>query len=127
MVFCCRGCGQEFLSEAKRDDHVSSCQPCKDYKAVEAKWGRGEKLTRKEMQAFTGVSPSSQRRYEKIGLEEGYLIKDESGGVYLNPETVKMGPRIRWHRRKHRRQFDALKVEPTRGAGNPSALTHKLV
>ncbi len=100
MVFYCRGCSQEFLSEAKRDDHVSSCQPRKDLRAVEAKRRRGEQLTRKEMQTFTGLSPSTQRRYEKSLLKEGTLIKDESGGIYLNPEKMKIGPRIRLHRRK---------------------------
>ncbi len=95
MGFYCPGCGQEFLSEAKRDDHVSSCQPYKDYQAVEAKWQRGEELTRKEMQALTGVSPRTQRRYEELGLKEGSLIKDKSGRIYLNPEKMKIGPRIR--------------------------------
>ncbi len=104
MGFLCPGCGQEFPSEAKRNGHASSCQPYKDYEALEARCQRGEQLTRKELQVLTGVSPSTQRRYdkryEKLGVKEFFIIKkDESGGLYLNPEKMKIGPRVRLHRR----------------------------
>ena len=97
MIFRCLGCGKKFPSEAKRDDHVSSCQPYKEARSQPV-----EQLTRKEIQARTGVSPSAQRRYENFGLKAGYLIKDENGTIYRNPEIYEIGPLIRLHRKKGR-------------------------
>lgn len=43
-------------------------------------------LNRREKYMLSGVSPSTQRRYEKEGLEEGILIKDSQGKLHLNHE-----------------------------------------
>jgi len=43
-------------------------------------------LTRKEKYMLTGVSPSTQRRFEKYGLEKGILEKGPQGNIRLNNE-----------------------------------------
>ena len=102
--FFCPGCTSEFPTLEEREAHIMACQSYKDRRALEAKLEakkeRGEQLTRKEIQDLTGVSPSTQRRDEKVGLEAGFLIKDEDGRVWLNPDVVKIGPRVRLHQKK---------------------------